>query len=95
MLQSTVQLALDFLSPESLRESARMGQEIRCLPNHQDAKLKMLEVITDQLLYAIYIPFGTKRNLRLLLSDIQIGKISLYAASFAVREIQKITLDPK
>lgn len=66
-LQSTVQLALDFLSPESLRESARMGQEIRCLPNHQDAKLKMLEI----------------------------GKISLYAASFAVREIQKITLDPK
>jgi len=66
-LQSTVQLALDFLSPESLRESARMGQEIRCLPNNHDAKLKMLEV----------------------------GKISLYAASSAVREIQKITLDPK
>lgn len=66
-LQSTVQLALDFLSPESLRESARMAQEIRCLPNHHDAKLKMLEV----------------------------GKISLYAASSAVREIQKITLDPK
>uniref|UniRef100_A0ACD5WYD3 Uncharacterized protein n=1 Tax=Avena sativa TaxID=4498 RepID=A0ACD5WYD3_AVESA len=66
-LQSTVQLALDFLSPESLRESARMGQEIRCLPNHHDAKLKMLEV----------------------------GKISLYAASSAVREIRKITLDPK
>lgn len=66
-LQSTVQLALDFLSPESLRESARMGQEIRCLPNHHDAKLKMLEV----------------------------GKISLYAASSAVKEIQKITLDPK
>ncbi|VAI05673.1 unnamed protein product [Triticum turgidum subsp. durum] len=66
-LQSTVQLALDFLSPESLRESARMGQEIRCLPNHHDAKLKMLEV----------------------------GKIALYAASSAVKEIQKITLDPK
>lgn len=66
-LQSTVQLALDFLLPESLRESARMGQEIRCLPNHHDAKLKMLEV----------------------------GKISLYAASSAVKEIQKITLDPK
>ncbi|KAM3228550.1 hypothetical protein ACQJBY_059912 [Aegilops geniculata] len=66
-LQSTVQLALDFLSPESLRESARMGQEIRCLPNHHNAKLKMLEV----------------------------GKIALYAASSAVKEIQKITLDPK
>lgn len=66
-LQSTVQLALDFLSPESLRESARMAQEIRCLPNHHDAKLKMLEV----------------------------GKIALYAASSAVKEIQKITLDPK
>ena len=44
-----------------------MAQEIRCLPNHHDAKLKMLEV----------------------------GKISLYAASSAVREIQRITLDPK
>ncbi|EEE59049.1 hypothetical protein OsJ_10820 [Oryza sativa Japonica Group] len=66
-LQSTVQLALDFLSPESLGESARMAQEIRCLPNDHDAKLKMLEI----------------------------GKISLYAASSAVREIQRITLDPK
>jgi competence protein ComGC len=73
-----------------------MGQEIRCLPNHQDAKLKMLEVITViSCFMLIYIPFGTKRNLRLLSTDIQIGKISLYAASFAVREIQKITLDPK
>lgn len=66
-LQSSVQLALDFLSPESLGESARMAQEIRCLPNDHDAKLKMLEV----------------------------GKMSLYAASSAIREIQKITLDPK
>ncbi|KAG8097294.1 hypothetical protein GUJ93_ZPchr0013g34980 [Zizania palustris] len=67
MFQSTVQLALDFLSPESLGESARMAQEIRCLPNDHDAKLNMLEI----------------------------GKISLYAASSAVREIQRITLDPK
>ncbi|XP_062211254.1 E3 ubiquitin-protein ligase JMJ24 isoform X2 [Phragmites australis] len=66
-LQSTVQLALDFLSPESLPESVRMAQEIRCLPNGHAAKLKMLEI----------------------------RKISLYAASSAVREIQRITLDPK
>ncbi|TKV96146.1 hypothetical protein SEVIR_9G410200v4 [Setaria viridis] len=66
-LQSTVQLALNFLSPESLPESVRMAQEIRCLPNGHVAKLKMLEV----------------------------KKISLYAASSAVREIQRITLDPK
>uniref|UniRef100_A0A0E0KDM9 JmjC domain-containing protein n=1 Tax=Oryza punctata TaxID=4537 RepID=A0A0E0KDM9_ORYPU len=66
-IQSTVQLALDFLSPESLGESTRMAQEIRCLPNDHDAKLKMLEI----------------------------GKISLYAASSAVREIQRMTLDPK
>ncbi|CAL4914364.1 unnamed protein product [Urochloa decumbens] len=66
-LQSTVQLALNFLSPESLPESVRMAQEIRCLPNGHVAKLKMLEV----------------------------KKISIYAASSAVREIQRITLDPK
>ncbi|KAG2551963.1 lysine-specific demethylase JMJ25-like isoform X2 [Panicum virgatum] len=66
-LQSTVQLALNFLSPESLPESVRMAQEIRCLPNGHFAKLKMLEV----------------------------KKISLYAASSSVREIQRITLDPK
>lgn len=66
-LQSTVQLALNFLSPESLPESVRLSQEIRCLPNGHLAKLKMLEV----------------------------KKISLYAASSAVREIQRITLDPK
>ncbi|CAN6325239.1 unnamed protein product [Urochloa humidicola] len=66
-LQSTVQLALNFLSPESLPESVWMTQEIRCLPNGHVAKLKMLEV----------------------------KRISLYAASSAVREIQRITLDPK
>ncbi|CAL9106172.1 unnamed protein product [Musa acuminata var. zebrina] len=66
-LQSSVQLVLDFLSPESLREAARMAEEIRCLPNNHEAKLKMLEV----------------------------GKMSMYAASSAIREIQKITLDPR
>ena len=45
--QSTVQLALNFLSPESLPESVRMAQEIRCLPNGHFAKLKMLEVSCD------------------------------------------------
>jgi hypothetical protein len=45
--QSTVQLALNFLSPESLPESVRMAQEIRCLPNDHFAKLKMLEVSCD------------------------------------------------
>ncbi|XP_020586989.1 lysine-specific demethylase JMJ25 [Phalaenopsis equestris] len=66
-LQSSVQLAFDFLSPESLSESVRMAQEIRCLPPDHEAKLKMLEV----------------------------EKMSLYAASSAVREIHKIALDPK
>ncbi|XP_072997167.1 E3 ubiquitin-protein ligase JMJ24 isoform X2 [Typha latifolia] len=66
-IQSSVQLVLDFLSPESLGESARMAQEIRCLPNDHVAKLKMFEV----------------------------GKISLYAASSAIREMQKISVDPE
>ncbi|XP_015066579.1 lysine-specific demethylase JMJ25 isoform X2 [Solanum pennellii] len=66
-LQSTVQLGLDFLSPESLGEAVRMAEEIRGLPNTHDAKLQMLEV----------------------------GKISLYAASSAIKEVQKLVLDPK
>ncbi|KAJ8549614.1 hypothetical protein K7X08_033321 [Anisodus acutangulus] len=66
-LQSTVQLGLDFLSPESLGEAIRMAEEIRGLPNTHDAKLQMLEV----------------------------GKISLYAASSAIKEVQKLVLDPK
>lgn len=66
-LQSSVMLALGFLSPESLEESIGLAQEIRCLPNHHDAKLKMLEV----------------------------GKISLYAASSVITDIQKMTLDPE
>ncbi|KAK4711239.1 hypothetical protein R3W88_005752 [Solanum pinnatisectum] len=66
-LQSTVQLGLDFLSPESLGEAVRMAEEIRGLPNTHDAKLQMLEV----------------------------GKISLYAASTAIKEVQKLVLDPK
>ncbi|KAG6702181.1 hypothetical protein I3843_07G019700 [Carya illinoinensis] len=66
-LQSTVQLGLDFLSPESLGEAVRLAEEIRCLPNDHEAKLQVLEV----------------------------GKISLYAASSAIKEVQKLVLDPK
>ncbi|XP_052204649.1 E3 ubiquitin-protein ligase JMJ24 isoform X2 [Diospyros lotus] len=66
-LQSTVQLGLDFLSPESLDEAVRLAEEIRSLPNDHDAKLQMLEV----------------------------GKISLYAASSAIKEVKKLVLDPK
>ncbi|XP_050222946.1 E3 ubiquitin-protein ligase JMJ24 [Mercurialis annua] len=66
-LQSTVLLALDFLSPESVGEAARLAEEIRCLPNDHETKLQVLEV----------------------------GKISLYAASSAIKEVQKLVLDPK
>lgn len=66
-LQSTVQLGLDFVSPESLGEAVRLAEEIRCLPNDHEAKLQVLEV----------------------------GKISLYAASSAIKEVQKLVLDPK
>ncbi|XP_058222715.1 E3 ubiquitin-protein ligase JMJ24 [Rhododendron vialii] len=66
-LQSTVQLGLDFLSPESLDEAVRLAEEIRSFPNDHDAKLQMLEV----------------------------GKMSLYAASSAIKEVQKLVLDPK
>ncbi|KAM1691716.1 hypothetical protein ACFX1R_035101 [Malus domestica] len=65
--RSTVQLGLDFLSPESLGEAVRLADEIRCLPNDHEAKLQVMEV----------------------------GKISLYAASSAIKEIQKLVLDPK
>ncbi|KAL3522218.1 hypothetical protein ACH5RR_015052 [Cinchona calisaya] len=66
-LQSTVQLGLDFLSPESLKEAITLAEEIRGLPNDHEAKLQILEV----------------------------GKISLYAASWAIKEVQKLVLDPK
>ncbi|KAF7805104.1 lysine-specific demethylase JMJ25 isoform X1 [Senna tora] len=66
-VQSTVQLGLDFLSPESLGVAVRMAEEVRCLPNEHEAKLQVLEV----------------------------GKISLYAASSAIKEVQKLVLDPK
>ncbi|PIN04335.1 putative transcription factor 5qNCA, contains JmjC domain [Handroanthus impetiginosus] len=66
-LQSSVQLGLDFLSPESLREALRLSEEIRGLPNDHEVKLQILEV----------------------------GKISLYAASSAIKEVQKLVLDPK
>nr|GMD05244.1 lysine-specific demethylase JMJ25 isoform X1 [Ipomoea batatas] len=66
-MQSTVQLGLDFLSPENLGEAARMAEEIRGLPNDHETKLQMLEV----------------------------EKISLYAASSAIKEVQKLVLDPK
>ncbi|XP_024008337.1 lysine-specific demethylase JMJ25 isoform X2 [Eutrema salsugineum] len=66
-LQSNVQVVLDFLCPESVGESARLAEEIRCLPNDHEAKLQILEI----------------------------GKISLYAASSAIKEVQKLVSDPK
>lgn len=66
-LQSTVQLGLDFLSPESLEQAVKLAEEIRCLPNDHATKLQMMEV----------------------------GKISLYAASSAIKEVQKLVLDQK
>ncbi|KAL6538646.1 hypothetical protein OROGR_012634 [Orobanche gracilis] len=65
-LQSSVELGLDFLSPESLGEALRLSEEIRELPNDHGAKLQVLEV----------------------------GKISLYAASSSIKEVQKLVLDP-
>ena len=46
-LQSTVQLGLDFLSPESLREALKLAEEIRGLPSDHDAKLQILEVAEE------------------------------------------------
>ncbi|KAK4273449.1 hypothetical protein QN277_021849 [Acacia crassicarpa] len=66
-VQSTVQLGLDFLSPESLGEAVRLAEDVRRLPNEHEAKHQVLEV----------------------------GKISLYAASSAIKEVQKLVLDPK
>ncbi|KAL3624902.1 hypothetical protein CASFOL_031570 [Castilleja foliolosa] len=65
-LRSSVQLGLDFLSPESLGEARKLSEEIRCLPNNHEAKFQALEV----------------------------GKISLYAASSFIKEVQKLVLDP-
>ncbi|KAL3615066.1 hypothetical protein CASFOL_040727 [Castilleja foliolosa] len=66
-LQSSVQLGLDFLSPESLGEARKLSEEIRRFSNNHEAKLHALEV----------------------------GKISLYAASSSIKEVQKLVLDPK
>ncbi|KAJ0235949.1 hypothetical protein HA466_0259740 [Hirschfeldia incana] len=66
-LQSNVQVALDFLCPESVGESARLAEEIRCLPYDHKAKPQILEI----------------------------GKISLYAASSAIKEVQKLILNPE
>ncbi|XP_074311585.1 E3 ubiquitin-protein ligase JMJ24 isoform X2 [Silene latifolia] len=66
-LQSTVQLGLDFLSPESLEQASKLAEEIRILPNDHATKLQMVEV----------------------------GKISLYAASSAIKDVQKLVLDQK
>ncbi|KAH9608663.1 hypothetical protein KSS87_014355, partial [Heliosperma pusillum] len=59
---STVQLGLDFLSPESLEQASKLAEEIRILPNDHVTKLQM---------------------------------ISLYAASSAIKDVQKLVLDQK
>lgn len=43
-LQSTVQLGLDFLWPESLQEATRLAEDIRGLPNNHNVKQHILEV---------------------------------------------------
>jgi lysine-specific demethylase 3 len=112
-------LGLDFLSPESLGVSARLAEEIRCLPNDHEAKLQVLEVrlwnlssITFNAFFSLkffhYFFFlffcNPATNSLVLLSVnflifywvfIQVGKMSLYAASSAIKEVQKLVLDPK
>lgn len=61
--QSTVQLGLDFLSPESLGEAVRLAEEIRCLPTEHDAKRQVLEVKQNKsslevLLVSMISPFS-------------------------------------
>lgn len=52
--QSNVQLGLDFLSPESVGEAARMAVDIRCLPNDHEAKLQVLEVRDEDIFNLIF-----------------------------------------
>ncbi|CAN6468810.1 unnamed protein product [Victoria cruziana] len=55
-LQSSVQLGLEFLSPESLQECVNLSQEIRCLPSDHEAKKYPLEVVVHYLVYILF-PF--------------------------------------
>lgn len=73
-----------------------MAQEIRCLPDDHDAKLNVWEV-RHAYQTAISYPRCTFVILTFIhiLTWLQVGKMSLYAASSAIREIQKIVLDPK
>lgn len=93
--QSSVQLGLDFLSPESLAESMRLYEEIRGLPNDHDLKLQILEVRNCSSFLAPNPWFGTLLPNEVVCWLIQVGKISLYAASSAIKEVQKLVLDPK
>lgn len=54
--QSTVQLGLDFLFPESVGEAVRLAEEIRCLPNDHEAKLQVLEVRQRKLFQEVFSP---------------------------------------
>ena len=79
--------------PESVEESARLAEEIRCLPNDHEAKLQIPEVTK---LLTISVPSLLKLLKKWFAFLIyQIGKISLYAASSAIKEVQKLVFDPK
>lgn len=110
-MQSTVQLGLDFLFPESVGEALRLAEEIRCLPNDHEAKLQVLEVQQSKTfisffslptilffsfsLFHLHTVSSILYKLFLLDSHVQVGKVSLYAASSSIKEIQKLVLDPK
>lgn len=73
-----------------------MAEEIRCLPDNHEAKIKMLEVCLNIILWLFFlILFHAFSMPQIFLFFLQVGKMSLYAASSAIKEIQKITLDPK
>lgn len=93
--QSSVQLGLDFLSPESLAESMRLSEEIRGLPHDHDLKLQKLEVSNYSSLFSSQSPVCCIVTNEVVCWLIQVGKISLYAASSAIKEVQKLVLDPK
>lgn len=99
--QSCIKVAMDFVSPENVEECFRLTEEFRFLPKTHKAKEDKLEVpLFFTIYFSLFFLFWHLINLWSLFCLFnylhflhwQVKKMTLYAASSAIREIRELLL---
>lgn len=88
LVQSCVNIALEFISPENAHECIRLAEELRLLPQGHKAKVKIPEVyfIVCDLVVSVVLKFSILPQNYCLL---QVENMTIYGMKAAVKEIKQ------